>query len=209
MYIKILEIIRWDVVMNNQENINDSASEEVAVKYPASEFSKWCFDILETIVQSFAIVLIIFTPFFRVMTVDGESMMNTLLHQDKIFVWRWDYKPTKGDVVTITHGQIFDKPIVKRVIATGGDTLSIDFTDGSVTVNGEVLDEKYIKEPMWREEDGEIPAVVPMGYSFVMGDNRNNSTDSRSKLIGLIPDEDIIGKVSFIVYPFNRIGAVS
>ena len=208
MYIKNFEFLRWDVVMDNQGSINN-ISGEVTVKYPASEFSKWCFDILETVVQSFAIVLIVFTPFFRVMTVEGESMMNTLLHQDKIFVWRWNYTPTRGDVVTITHGQIFDKPIVKRIIATGGDTLSIDFTDGSVTVNGKVLDETYIKEPMWREEDGEIPAVVPMGYSFVMGDNRNNSTDSRSKLIGLIPDEDIIGKVSFIIFPFSRIGVVS
>lgn len=194
--------------MNNEENIG-SVGEEMAVKYPASEFSKWCFDILETIIQSFAIVLIVFTPFFRVMTVSGRSMMNTLLDHDKIFVWRWDYTPTKGDVVTITHGQNFDDPIVKRVIATGGDTLSIDFDDGSVTVNGEVLDETYIREPMWREEDGEIPAVVPMGYCFVMGDNRNESTDSRSKIIGLIPNKDVIGKVSFIVFPFNRIGAVS
>ncbi len=194
--------------MNIKEDVK-KLDVDFAPKYPASEFSKWCFDILETVIQSFVIVLIVFTPFFRVMTVDGESMMNTLLHQDKIFVWRWNYTPTKGDVVTITHGQKFDKPIVKRVIATGGDTLSIDFNDGSVTVNGEVLNETYIKEPMWREEDGDIPAVVPMGYCFVMGDNRNNSTDSRSKIIGLIPDEDVIGKVSFIVFPFNRISAVS
>lgn len=194
--------------MNNNQDVKN-LDVQLAVKYPASEFSKWCFDVLETIIQSFVIVLIVLTPFFRIMTVSGESMLNTLFDGDKIFVWRLNYTPTKGDVVTITHGQNFDEPIVKRVIATGGDTLSIDFTTGSVTVNGKVLNETYIKEPMWREEDGEIPAVVPMGKCFVMGDNRNNSTDSRSKLIGLIPNEDIIGKVSFIVYPFTRISVVS
>ncbi len=194
--------------MSDFKDVKNLDSESV-MHYPASEFSKWCFDILETIIQSFVIVLIVFTPFFRIMTVSGESMMNTLFNADKIFVWRWNYTPAKGDVVTITHGQNFDEPIVKRVIATGGDTLSIDFKTGSVIVNGEVLNETYIREPMWREEGGEIPAVVPMGKCFVMGDNRNNSTDSRSPVIGLISDEDVIGKVMFIVYPLTRISAVS
>ena len=179
-------------------------SNEVVVNNPASGFSKFCFEWLEPFVQALAVVLFLFCFFFRIMNVSGESMMNTLLDGDKIFVLKWGYVPTDGDVVTITHGQIYDEPIVKRIIATEGETLKIDFSDGSVWVNGEKLNETYIKEPMWLQEDGEIPEVIPKGYSFVMGDNRNNSLDSRSKAIGLINNNNIIGKVKYILLPYNR-----
>ena len=135
-------------------------------------------------------------------------MMNTLYDRDKIFVSKWSYTPKDGDVVTIVEGQHYDKPIVKRVIATEGQSLKIDFSDGSVYVDGQKLDEYYIKEPMWLQEDGDIPDVIPQGYCFVMGDNRNNSLDSRSKAIGLIDNKKIIGKVMFVFYPFNRIKVV-
>ena len=75
-------------------------------------------------------------------------------------------------------------------------------------VNGKLLNETYIKEKMWLKGDAEIPMVVPEGYAFVMGDNRNNSTDSRFEEVGLIPYDDIIGKASFIIYPFDRIGKI-
>lgn len=182
----------------------DKKINEKIFKNPASEFSRWCFDWLETFVQVVVLMMFVWCFFFRTMNVSGESMMNTLFDGDKIFVLKWGYVPTDGDVVTITHGQIYDEPIVKRIIATEGETLKIDFSDGSVWVNGEKLNETYIKEPMWLQEDGEIPEVIPKGYSFVMGDNRNNSLDSRSKAIGLINNNNIIGKVKYILLPYNR-----
>ena len=179
------------------------------LKNPASKYSAFCFEWLESLIQAIVFILILFTFFFRTMKVDGESMMNTLHDDDKIFVSKWNYTPTDGDVVTIVKGQNYDKPIVKRVIATEGQSLKIDFSDGSVYVDGKKLNEYYIKEKMWLQEDGEIPDVIPAGYSFVMGDNRNHSADSRSKAIGLIDNKDIIGKVKFIFYPLNRIGVVN
>ncbi len=193
-----------------RNDVNEVVSNEVkAFKNPSTPFSEFCFECLESIIQVLVVLLIIITPFFRVMNVSGDSMLNTLHDHDKLFVWRWNYTPADGDVVTITRGQYFDEPIVKRVIATQGQTLSINFNDGSVTVDGVKLNETYIKEPMWLEEDGVIPAVVPMGYCFVMGDNRNHSSDSRSKEIGLIKNEDVIGKVLYIIFPFQRIGKVN
>lgn len=182
-------------------------SNEGAVKIsnPASKFSAFCFDWSETIVQSFIIVVVLTTFIFRLFTVDGQSMMDTLHDRDKVAVVRWKYVPTGGDVVVIKHGEEFDKPLIKRIIATEGQTLKINFADGSVIVDGVKLNETYIKEPMWLRGDAEIPAVIPQGYCFVMGDNRNNSSDSRSKVIGLIPNENIVGKAKFVLYPFNRI----
>ncbi len=178
------------------------------VKNPASKYSAFCFEWLESLIQALVFIAFLFAFFFRTMTVDGESMMNTLYDKDKIFVSKWSYVPKDGDVVTIVEGQRYDKPIVKRVIATEGQSLKIDFSDGSVYVDGQKLNEYYIKEPMWLQEDGDIPDVIPQGYCFVMGDNRNNSLDSRSKTIGLIDNKKIIGKVIFVFYPFNRIKLV-
>ena len=195
----------------DEKNINKldaPESDVLAVKNPASKFSAFCFEWSETIVQAFIIVVLLLTFIFRGFTVDGESMMNTLYNGDKVAVFRWKYTPKSGDVVVIKHGEKFDKPLVKRIIATAGQTLQINFSDGSVIVDGKKLDETYIKEKMWLRGDAVIPAVIPDGYCFVMGDNRNHSSDSRSKLIGLIPYEDIIGKAKFVFYPFNRIKSI-
>ena len=190
----------------DEKNINESViEEENNFSNPATKFSAFCFEWSETVVQAFIIVVVLLTFIFRGFTVDGQSMMNTLLDGDKVAVVRWKYKPQSGDVVVIRHGQKFDKPLIKRIIATAGQTLKINFSDGSVIVDGVKLNETYIKERMWLRGNATIPAVIPENMCFVMGDNRNNSTDSRDKLIGLIPYEDIIGKAKFVFYPFNRI----
>ena len=93
-------------------------------------------------------------------------------------------------------------------MAKSSINLKINFTEGTVTVDGEKLNETYIKEPMWLRGDATIPSVVPEGYCFVMGDNRNHSSDSRNKVIGLIPYENIVGKAMFVCYPFNRIKVI-
>ena len=97
---------------------------------------------------------------------------------------------------------------VKRVIAKGGDTISIDYASGTVTVNGEVLDEDYIAEPTYLGYDVEFPYTVPEGTVFVMGDNRNNSLDSRSSYVGCIDERDILGKVLVCFLPFSDFGVV-
>ena len=110
--------------------------------------------------------------------------------------------------MVISRAQHFEEPIIKRVIATEGQTLKIDFNTGDVYVDGVLLDEPYIKTPTTDNEGGEIPEVIPEGYVFVMGDNRGNSLDSRSEQIGLIDKRNIIGKAQYIVFPFDRIGGI-
>lgn len=188
------------------ENIIDVENEKV--ENPASEFSSTCFDWLESLTQALVLVVTVMVFFLRPISVIGTSMLNTLHNADKVIVLKYNYVPKNGDVVVISPVKNLDEAIIKRVIATEGQTLSIDFTDGSVYVDGKKLDEPYIKERMWVQGDGEIPSVIPEGYSFVMGDNRNGSLDSRFKDVGLIPNEKIIGKASLIIFPFSRFGVI-
>ncbi len=183
-------------------------SQTCEISNPASKFSTFCFEWTESIVQAFIVVVVLMTFLFRFFMVDGQSMMDTLHDRDRVAVMRWKYVPKDGDVVVIKHGQEFDKPLIKRVIATEGQTLKINFDDGSVIVDGVKLNETYIKEPMWLRGDAEIPSVIPQGYCFVMGDNRNHSGDSRHKMVGLIRNEDIVGKAKFVVYPPSRIKVI-
>ena len=190
---------------------NDNVAEVKKNKYknPSGEFSSFCFEWIESVVQAIILVVFLMTFIFRYMNVVGDSMRETLHDGDKVIVSRWNYTPNNGDIIAISRGQQVNKPIIKRVIATEGQTLSIDFSTGTVIVNGEVVDESYIREPMKTRGDAEIPAVIPEGYTFVMGDNRNYSADSRYKEVGLIDNKNIIGKAVFRIFPFSKIGKIS
>ena len=162
------------------------------------------YDWIHSLVFAVAVVVILLTFFLRLVDVSGTSMVPTLLHQDKVIVTNFFYTPQDGDIVVISHGAEYSDPIIKRVIATEGQELDIDFDSGEVRVDGKLLDEPYI-QGFTHAEDGEIPKVVPEGKIFVMGDNRGVSLDSRSKEIGLIDKDDVIGKAQVVVFPFNSI----
>jgi len=170
----------------------------------ATLFFEWT----EVTVQAIIIVVFLMTFVFRIVNVSGESMLNTLHDEDRVVITKWNYKPKNGDVVVIRHSKKLDFPIIKRIIALEGQKLEINFKDGSVKVDGLKIKEPYIKERMWLKGDAQIPLVIPKGCCFVMGDNRNNSTDSRFSEVGLISYEDIVGRASYIVFPFNRIGVI-
>lgn len=171
----------------------------------AGALTQSCYDILQNLILSITVVMILLTFVFRLVNVDGQSMMDTLFDKDRVFVTNLFYEPECGDVVVISHGQNLYKPIIKRVIATERQSLSIDFATGTVAVDGAILDEPYIKESPFKAGDAEIPEIIPEGMVFVMGDNRNHSTDSRSTTVGLINEDDIIGKAQYVLYPFDRI----
>lgn len=178
---------------------------EVSTKGHAfSSFFEW----IEAIVTAIIVVVVIFTFMFRIVTVSGPSMQNTVQDGDKVLMTDHNYEPEDGDIVIISHGEEFSEPLIKRVIATEGQRLQIDFTSGDVYVNGKLLDEKYIKNSTITNEGGLIPSVIPAGYVFVMGDNRQNSKDSRSPEIGLIDERTILGKAQCVIYPFNHIGGL-
>ena len=115
-------------------------------------------------------------------------------------VSRYEY----GDIIVITQPWEKNVPIIKRVIAVGGDVVDIDFNTKEVFVNGEKLDEPYIAEPTRLYYDVSFPLTVEEGKLFVMGDNRNNSLDSRSSRIGLVDERYVLGKAVFRLYPFNK-----
>ena len=147
----------------------------------------------EALISAALVLVLVFSFFFRIIQVDGESMVPTLDNGDKLIVWGAGYEPQRGDV---------------RVIAKGGDTISIDYSTGAVTVNGELLQEDYIAEPTYLGYDVEFPYTVPEGTVFVMGDNRNASLDSRSSYVGCIDERDILGKVLLCFLPFSDFGVV-
>lgn len=176
---------------------------------------------VQSLVGSVLVVVAIFTFVIRMMGVDGHSMLNTLQHGDRLLVVNsmlyHDYK--YGDIVILRKNGVFDDdPIVKRVIAVEGQTVDIDFAEGIVYVDGEALEEDYIREPTYTAEGTEFPLTVPEGSIFVMGDNRNGSSDSRDYRMGTVDTRYVIGKAAFLIFPgpdyetekrdFKRIGVI-
>lgn len=122
----------------------------------------------EALISAALVLVLIFSFFFRIIQVDGSSMVPTLVNGDKLIVWGAGYTPQRGDVVIVDSYTSYGKPLVKRVIAKGGDTISIDYDSGMVMVNGEVLQEDYIAEPTYLGYDVTFPYTVPEGTVFVM-----------------------------------------
>ncbi|MEG1686456.1 MAG: signal peptidase I [Angelakisella sp.] len=162
-------------------------------------------------VASVVLAILLFfavTTFFRPTLTQGHSMAPTLADGDCAIAAVFDYHPAHGDIVVIHDSHQQGKYIVKRIIGLAGDTIHIDFTTGAVTRNGVLLDEPYLPEPTTTPGDLLFPVVVPQGHVFVMGDNRNHSTDSRTSYTGMIAQENIEGKVIFRFYPLDKIGGI-
>lgn len=149
------------------------------------------------------VIMLIFTFCFRVSGIEGESMLPTLQDGDRVILTAYDGKPEVGQVIISTQPNQLGKPVVKRIIALEDQTVDIDFTEGKVYVDGVLLDEPYINNLTTRREDVEFPLTVPDGHVFVMGDNRQGSTDSRSTKIGFIKEEYILGVVKYRVVNIN------
>lgn len=184
-------------------------------KAPKSTHLKDVYEWLDVIVSSMVAVVIIFTFIFRIVAIDGNSMKSTLLDKERVIISDLFYEPQRGDIVVISRNtdnspnvDEYEKPIIKRVIATEGDTVDIDFNNGIVYVNNEPLQEDYIFEPTYRQLDITFPVYVPEDCVFVMGDNRNDSLDSRSSLIGnrgMVNKKYILGHAILRVFPFNKL----
>ena len=182
---------------------------------PKSSFAAEIFEWLEMIVLSACAVLLVFTFIARPAKVDGDSMNNTLIDKELLIVSDLFYEPERGDIVVLQKiGSGHPAPIVKRVIATEGETIDYDFVTGKVTITSAdnvvmVLDEgDYIKPEIaqpYRSIPMDFPITLGDGQLFVMGDNRNNSLDSRSTRIGLIDERYVLGSCLFRAYPFGQI----
>lgn len=160
-------------------------------------------DWVRIIVFCFVVVILLFAFVMRVVTVDGNSMNPTLNNQDKLVVSRLFYKPKYKDIVIVTQPNNLNKVLVKRIIATEGQTIEFDTEKGVVIVNGVELKEDYTLEPTYTAGHVKGKLVVPKGHVFVMGDNRNDSSDSRLNGIGCIDERYILGKAYFRIWPFG------
>lgn len=176
-------------------------------------FSSELFSWGESLMAVLIFFVVVFTFFVRLIGVDGTSMYPTLQDRSIMLVSNLGYTPEKGDIVVLRkEGFYSDQPIVKRVIATGGDTIDIDPVTGDVIVNGEVLDEPYILEKIntfERMGDLTYPQTVPEGCIYVLGDNRNGSTDSRWSSLGMVDERYVLGHVLSVVFPFSNFGSVA
>jgi len=195
----------------NEAQVNKSRDGENSVLMYLRDFVTWLI-----------VILVVFLLLFRTVVVSGPSMNNTLVHGDYLLLLNnvLYRNPQQGDIVVAAKDSYKDgEPIIKRVIATEGQWVNIDFETGVVYVNGNELVEPYVNTPTNLFEGVEFPIMVDEGCVFVMGDNRNQSKDSRSMEIGQIDKREIVGRAILIIIPgmdpesgeknFSRIGALS
>jgi len=183
----------------------EPAGEAALIKYGRRSA---VYDMLQCIVSSLLLCVLAFVFIARGIGVEKTSMLPTLEDGDRIFVSNLFYTPSNGDIIVFRKDSYRREPLVKRIIATEGQVVDIDFENGIVTVDGEALAEDYIAELTHERFNFTGPLTVPEGQLFVMGDNRNRSLDSRDADIGFVDERYIIGKVYFIVMPFSNMKKV-
>jgi signal peptidase I len=171
-------------------------------------FRNETYEWIEAVVFSLAVVVLIFTFVFRIVGVDGSSMNDTLMNGDRVVISDINYTPRQGDIIVFST-KAFDEPLIKRVIATQGQTVNINYDTNTVYVNGKAISQPYIKQdpdPMetYTDDPVQMPLTVPKGYVFVMGDHRNNSEDSRCAVVGFVDTRYILGKAVVRIFPFSE-----
>lgn len=164
--------------------------------------TEYIYSVFSTFIICMTVIFITFTFFFRLVQVSGDSMNPNLETNDKIIISKFLYTPDYGDIISISKKNAKEESMIKRIIALPGDTVSIDFDTHLISVNGKVIHENYeVTEPISEKGDMTYPLRVPEDCVFVLGDNRNNSLDSRSSEIGFIKLDEISGKALIRLKP--------
>ena len=187
----------------------DSVKDEEEQLPPDVKARRETYDWIQSLMVALIVCVCLFIFFIRVIDVSGSSMNPTLYNGDKMIVSDVFYKPKAGDVV-VFRSDTYDpnKALVKRIIATEGQEINIDFATGTVYIDGEPIEEEYIAELTRNKLDFIGPKTVPEGCVFVMGDNRNKSTDSRKSEIGMVDERTILGRVYCVIFPLEELGLV-
>ncbi len=187
------------------EREEDDGSLMVATK---SSIKKELLDWVVSIAVALVIALLIRNYICAFVRVSGPSMEPTLQHNDLLYVNRFLYTPENGDVIIFRPDHSPKTPYVKRVVATEGQTVVVNELERAVYVDGEKLEEDYIKDRLVSDGNMTYPYTVPEGHVFVLGDNRNNSVDSRDSKVGAVSLKSIVGKVLFRLMPFSKFGSI-
>ena len=168
------------------------------------------FQTLQSLACIVLVIIFLFTFVMRITIVDGHSMEPTLRHGDLMLVRSIGYTPKQGDIVVLTKTTFREASIIKRVIATEGQTVDIDYATSTVYVDGVALEEDYIKEARWDlyADNGVNHITVPEGHIYVMGDNRNGSSDSRDPSLGVVDVRCVIGQAVMVLFPFSDFGSL-
>ena len=168
------------------------------------------FQTLQSLACIVLVIIFLFTFVMRITIVDGHSMENTLHHGDIVLVRSIGYTPKQGDIVVLTKTTFREASIIERVIATEGQTVDIDYATSTVYVDGVALEEDYIKEARWDlyADNGVNHITVPEGHIYVMGDNRNGSSDSRDPSLGVVDVRCVIGQAVMVLFPFSDFGSL-
>lgn len=197
--------------------IEEQSDEEKTIPFK-TKIKNEAFDWLHIFSVVIVVIILLFTFVLKPATIEGTSMENTLLENQKVLITNLFYKPQYGDVVVISRNvdntykngtERSNLPIIKRVIATENQIVDINFEKGIVYVDGVALDEPYVKTPTNLKYDIDFPVTVEKGCVFVLGDNRNVSLDSRSSQIGkdgMIDTRYILGHVVCRVFPLDKFG---
>lgn len=171
--------------------------------------NKNTYEWIQSLVSALIVCVAVFLLFVRVISVKGSSMLPTLVDGDKMVVSGLFYKPKAGDVVVLQKDEYDpEKALVKRVIATEGQEINIDFATGKVYIDNCEIEEDYINDITKMKLDFIGPKTVPEGCVFVMGDNRNHSTDSRDARLSMVDTRLILGKVYAVIFPTSHLGVV-
>lgn len=190
--------------MNENMEMNDS--QNTAPEKPKR--SDELFDWVQCIASALVVCILVFVFLVRTVGVIGSSMVPTLEEGDRLIISKLFYTPKSGDIVVLHKDSFMKEPIIKRVIATEGQTVDIDFDAGIVYVDGVALDEPYTNDYTYDREDFDEPVTVPENCIFVMGDNRNRSTDSRTEALGCVDTRYLLGKALFRITPFSKFGGI-
>ena len=189
----------------NPEKMEQAQNSSTPKLTKSEEFRLDLFFWLQTFVVVLAVLILLFTFVGRIITVDGPSMLPTLHDKDMLILRSIAYTPEQGDIIVLTKD--FDhyenQPIVKRVIAVGGQSVRIDYNESTIYVDDVPLDEPYILEQIMYRPGGDLSITaldVPEGHVFVICDNRNNSSDSRHYQLGAIDERYILGKVVTVLF---------
>ena len=196
----------------NSQEINVSENNKNKMTYILDNILEW----LESFAFAIFVVILIFTFVLRTVVVSGQSMEPNFHNNDRLIITHVIGSPDKGDVVVLNSYGL-NKTLIKRCIGTSGDDVVIDYNKNKITVNGEEISDSYINEPMidsayydtkYQISSGVYEYKVPEGKIFVLGDNRNHSSDSRDNQVSFIDTSDVLGKVILRIMPFKDFGII-